>query len=327
MSNEYSLYQTHRILKDINNYIHIIPVLTTALDYLYIKELIIHHKIHTLYHAAAYKHVPLVEINPIDGIRNNIIGTYNCVKGAMNAAIDTFVLISTDKAVRPSNIMGTTKRFSELILQGAHKNSHGTCFSMVRFGNVIDSAGSVVPLFRKQIREGGPVTVTHPEVTRYFMSIPEAVELVIQAGAMAKGGDVFVLEMGSPIRIIDLAEKMIHLSGYVFKNSENPDGDISIKITGLRPGEKLNEELIIGNNVYSTDHSQILKAEEKSFDWRKIEEETLKLKAACESLEINLAIKILKECVSEWSPSSNSEFHTKSDPQLQIDKKPDIAEC
>jgi FlaA1/EpsC-like NDP-sugar epimerase len=150
---------------------------------------------------------------------------------------------------------------------------------------------------------------------------------VIQAGAMAKGGDVFVLEMGNPIRIIDLAEKMIHLSGYVYKNSDNPDGDISIKITGLRPGEKLNEELIIGNNVYSTDHSQILKAEEKSFDWRKIEEETLKLKVACESLEINLAIKILKECVNEWSPSSNSEFHTKSDSQLQIDKKTDIAEC
>ena len=159
------------------------------------------------------------------------------------------------------------------------------------------------------------------------MSIPEAVELVIQAGAMANGGEVFVLEMGNPIRIIDLAEKMIHLSGYVLENSDNPDGDISIKITGLRPGEKLNEELIIGTNVYSTDHLQILKAEEKSFDWRKIEEETLKLKTACESLEISSAIKILKECVDEWSPSSNSEYYTRPDSELNIEKKSDIAEC
>jgi len=326
-NNEFALYKSHLELNNLTQYVKVIPILASILDSLKFKESLINNQIHTVYHAAAYKHVPLVEVNPIDGIRNNIVGTYNCVKSAMDAAIDTFVLISTDKAVRPSNIMGTTKRFSELILQGAHKNSNGTCFSMVRFGNVLDSAGSVVPLFRKQIREGGPVTVTHPEVTRYFMSIPEAVELVIQAGAMAKGGDVFVLEMGSPIRIIDLAEKMIHLSGYILKNSDNPDGDISIKITGLRPGEKLNEELIIGNNVYSTDHSQILKAEEKSFDWRKIEGETLKLKAACESLEISSAIKILKKCVDEWSPSSNSEFHTKYDPQLQIDKKSDIAEC
>jgi len=326
-NNEFALYKSNLELNNLTHYVKLVPVLSSILDPLKFKESLINNQIHTVYHAAAYKHVPLVEVNPIDGIRNNIIGTYNCVKGAMDVAIDTFVLISTDKAVRPSNIMGTTKRFSELILQGAHQNSNGTCFSMVRFGNVLDSAGSVVPLFRKQIKEGGPVTVTHPEVTRYFMSIPEAVELVIQAGAMAKGGDVFVLEMGNPIRIIDLAEKMINLSGYGYKNSDNPDGDISIKITGLRPGEKLNEELIIGNNVYSTDHAQILKAEEKSFDWRKIEEETLKLKAACESLEINLAIKILKECVSEWSPSSNSEFHTKSAPQLQIDKNPDIAEC
>ena len=326
-NNEFALYKIHLELNHLTQYVKVVPVLSSILDSLKFKESLIKYQIHTVYHAAAYKHVPLVEINPLDGIRNNIIGTYNCVKGAMDAAIDTFILISTDKAVRPSNIMGATKRFSELILQGAHKFSNGTCFSMVRFGNVLDSAGSVVPLFRQQIREGGPVTVTHPEVTRYFMSIPEAVELVIQAGAMAKGGDVFVLEMGNPIRIIDLATKMIHLSGYVLQNSDNPDGDIGIKITGLRPGEKLNEELIIGNNVYSTDHSQILKAEEKSFEWDKIEEETLKLKVACESLEINLAIKILKECVNEWSPSSNSDFYTQSDPQLKIDQNPDIAEC
>ena len=326
-NNEFALYKTHLELNNLTKYIKVVPVLSSILDPLKFKESLIKNQIHTVYHAAAYKHVPLVEMNPMDGIRNNIIGTYNCVKGALDAAVDTFILISTDKAVRPSNIMGVTKRFSELILQGAHKNSNGTCFSMVRFGNVLDSAGSVVPLFRRQISKGGPVTVTHPEVTRYFMSIPEAVELVIQAGAMAKGGEVFVLEMGNPIRIIDLATKMIHLSGYVAQNSDNPNGDISIKITGLRPGEKINEELIIGNNVYSTDHSQILKAEEKSFDWDKIEEITLKLKAACESLEINLAIKILKDCVTEWNPSSNSDFYTQSDPKLKIDQNPDIAEC
>ena len=326
-NNEFALYKIHLELDNLSQYVKVVPVLSSILDSLKFKESLIKYQIHTVYHAAAYKHVPLVEINPLDGIRNNIIGTYNCVKGAMDAAIDTFILISTDKAVRPSNIMGATKRFSELILQGAHKFSNGTCFSMVRFGNVLDSAGSVVPLFRQQIREGGPVTVTHPEVTRYFMSIPEAVELVIQAGAMAKGGDVFVLEMGNPIRIIDLATKMIHLSGYVLQNSDNPDGDIGIKITGLRPGEKLNEELIIGNNIYSTEHSQILKAEEKSFVWDKIEDKTLKLKAACESLEINLAIKILKDCVAEWNPSSNIDFYTQSDPQMKIDQNPDIAEC
>ena len=326
-NNEFALYKIHLELTNLTKYVKVVPVLSSILDSLKFKETLIKYQIHTVYHAAAYKHVPMVEMNPIDGMHNNIIGTYNCVKGALDAAVDTFILISTDKAVRPSNIMGATKRFSELILQGAHKNSNGTCFSMVRFGNVLDSAGSVVPLFRQQIRDGGPVTVTHPEVTRYFMSIPEAVELVIQAGAMAKGGDVFVLEMGNPILIMDLAVKMIHLSGYEPQNNDNPDGDIGIKITGLRPGEKLNEELIIGNNVYSTNHSQILKAEEKSIEWNKIEEKALNLKAACESLEINLAIKILKDCVNEWNPSSNSDFYTQSDQHLKIDQSPDIAEC
>ena len=246
---------------------------------------------------------------------------------ALEAAVDTFILISTDKAVRPSNIMGATKRFSELILQGAHKYSNMTNFSMVRFGNVLDSAGSVVPLFRQQISKGGPVTVTHPDITRYFMSIPEAVELVIQAGAMAKGGDVFVLEMGEPVRIVDLAEKMIHLSGYELWSIENPSGDIEIKITGLRPGEKLNEELIIGNNVYSTDHPQILKAEETFLDWEKIEESVLMIKAACESMEINEALKILKVCVDDWKPSSNGITYLQSDLQLNIDSNSDVAEC
>ena len=326
-NNEFALYKTNLELNNLTQYVKVFPVLSSILDPFKFKESLIKYQIHTVYHAAAYKHVPLVEINPMDGMMNNIIGTYNCVKGAMEAAVDTFILISTDKAVRPSNIMGATKRFSELILQGAHKYSNGTCFSMVRFGNVLDSAGSVVPLFRQQISKGGPVTVTHPDVTRYFMSIPEAVELVIQAGAMAKGGEVFVLEMGNPIRIIDLATKMIHLSGYMAQNSKNPDGDISIKITGLRPGEKLNEELIIGNDVYSTEHSQILKAEEKSFEWDIIEGKSLLIKAACESLELNNALQLLKDAVDEWKPSINSDFYTQSDPHFKIDQSPDTAEC
>ena len=326
-NNEFALYKTHMELKEFMPYVKIIPLLSSILDAIKFKDTLQQHDIHTIYHAAAYKHVPLVEINPLDGIRNNIIGTYNCVKGALEAAVDTFILISTDKAVRPSNVMGASKRFSELILQGAHKCSNGNNFSMVRFGNVLDSAGSVVPLFRHQIKKGGPVTVTHPEITRYFMSIPEAVELVIQAGAMAKGGDVFVLEMGEPVRIMDLAKKMIHLSGYELRNSDFPDGDIEIKITGLRPGEKLNEELIIGNNVYSTDHPQILKAEEKSINWKEIEEKTLKIKSACESLDINEACNTLKSCVDDWKPSSNSTNYLESDLQLNVDIKSDVAEC
>jgi len=326
-NNEFALYKANMELKDLIPYVEIIPLLSSILDPIKFKDTLQNHHIHTIYHAAAYKHVPLVEINPLDGVRNNIIGTYNCVKGAMEASVDTFILISTDKAVRPSNVMGATKRFSELILQGAHKYSRGTNFSMVRFGNVLNSAGSVVPLFRQQISKGGPVTVTHPDITRYFMSMPEAVELVIQAGAMAKGGEVFVLEMGEPIHIMDLAEKMIHLSGYELRNSDYPNGDIEIKITGLRPGEKLNEELIIGNNVYSTDHPQILKAEEKSMNWKAIEEQMLHIESSCESLDINETLKTLKSCVDDWEPSLNSTKYLQSDLQLNIDSNPDVAEC
>ena len=326
-NNEYALYKAYSEIKEMSTHIKVIPLLASILDQLTIKDSLLFHKVHTIYHAAAYKHVPLVEMNPLEGIKNNIVGTFNCVKAAMEVSVDTFILISTDKAVRPSNVMGATKRFSELILQGAHKYSNGTCFSMVRFGNVLDSAGSVVPLFRKQIRKGGPVTVTHPNVTRYFMSIPEAVELVIQAGAMARGGDVFVLEMGNPIRIMDLAVQMIHLSGYEPLNSDYPEGDVEIVITGLRPGEKLSEELIIGNSVYSTDHPQILKAEEKSMDWKDIEEKTLLIKSTCESLDINEALKTLKSCVDDWKPSSNSTTYLQSDLQLNIDSSSDVAEC
>ena len=228
--------------------------------------------INTVYHAAAYKHVPIVEYNPFEGVINNAKGTYHCVKAAIESHVDTFVLISTDKAVRPTNIMGASKRLAELVCQGFSNQNPHTKISMVRFGNVLGSSGSVVPLFTKQIANGGPITVTHPEVTRYFMTIPEAANLVIQAGAMAKGGEVFVLDMGKPVKIVDLARRMIHLSGYEVKDKLNPAGDIEIVFSGLRPGEKLYEELIIGDdNIESTQHSLIMQAREHSFDLSEIE--------------------------------------------------------
>lgn len=225
-----------------------------------------HQQIETVYHAAAYKHVPIVEFNPFEGVINNAKGTYHCAYAAMQAGVDTFVLISTDKAVRPTNIMGASKRLAELVCQGLSQVNSQTCFSMVRFGNVLGSSGSVIPLFTKQIESGGPITVTHSKVTRYFMTIPEAASLVIQAGAMAKGGEVFVLDMGEPVKIVDLAKRMISLTGCKLKDTEHPDGDIEIVVTGLRPGEKLYEELIIGDdNVEVTHHPLIRQAIEHSF--------------------------------------------------------------
>ena len=230
------------------------------------------HNIETVYHAAAYKHVPIVEFNPFEGTVNNAKGTYHCVKAAIDSGVETFVLISTDKAVRPTNIMGASKRLAELVCQGFSNQHPNTKISMVRFGNVLGSSGSVVPLFTKQIAQGGPITVTHPEVTRYFMTIPEAANLVIQAGAMAQGGEVFVLDMGNPVKIVDLARRMIHLSGYQVKDEQHPQGDIEIVFSGLRPGEKLYEELIIGDdNIESTQHPLIMQAREHSFDLKKIE--------------------------------------------------------
>ena len=266
-NSEYNLYNIHLELAAKNLSIEIIPSLCTVTNYHQLRQIINQNNIHTIYHAAAYKHVPMVEMNIVSGTYNNVIGTYNVARAADELEVESMVLVSTDKAVRPTNIMGASKRMSELILQ-SFSNKSTCCFSMVRFGNVLDSAGSVVPLFRKQIKEGGPVTVTHRNITRYFMSIPEAVELVLQAGAMAKGGDVFVLDMGEPIKIIDLAYKMIHLSGLKPIDNENPDGDIRIEFTGLRPGEKLYEELLIGSDVVQSEHSRIMQAKEKkiSFD-------------------------------------------------------------
>jgi len=264
---EFALYAIHEELLEKAPELSIIPLIASVQDYQRIHQIISTWNPNTLYHAAAYKHVPLVEQNMIEGIKNNIFGTMNTAKAAMELQVDHFVLVSTDKAVRPTNVMGATKRFAELILQAKAKLSSKTIFSMVRFGNVLGSSGSVVPKFRQQIRAGGPITLTHAEVTRFFMTIPEAAQLVIQAGAMAQGGDVFVLDMGQPVKIIELAKRMIELSGLTLRDQTNPDGDIAIEITGLRPGEKLYEEILIGNNPEQTHHPRILKAHEEYLTW------------------------------------------------------------
>lgn len=241
------------------------------------------YNVQTVYHAAAYKHVPLVESNIVEGVRNNIFGTLCCAEAAIKTGVESFVLVSTDKAVRPTNVMGASKRMAELLLQGLAQEHVVTRFTIVRFGNVLGSSGSVVPLFRQQIKRGGPITVTHPEVTRYFMTIPEAAELVIQAGAMGSGGDVFVLDMGEPVRILDLAVRMVHLSGLDIKDDLHAEGDIEIHYTGLRPGEKLYEELLIGDKVSGTEHSRIMRAEEKSLGWDEARALLSELETACDT--------------------------------------------
>jgi len=260
--------------------------------------------IQTVYHAAAYKHVPIVEHNVIKGIRNNVICTWNTAEAALEAGVETFVLISTDKAVNPTNVMGATKRLAELVLQGLQERSDTTRFCMVRFGNVLGSSGSVVPLFREQIRGGGPVTVTHPQIIRYFMTITEAAQLVIQAGSMAKGGDVFVLDMGRPIRIDDLARRMINLTGLTVRDAAHPDGDIEIVYTGLRSAEKLFEELLIGNNVTATDHPMIMRAIEHSLPWARMQRLLEHISVALERLECDRALVLLSEAVTEYQVSS-----------------------
>lgn len=262
--------------------------------------------VQTVYHAAAYKHVPIVEHNMIEGLHNNVIGTWHAAESAMENGVETFVLVSTDKAVNPANIMGASKRFAEIVLQGLQKRGGGrTRFCMVRFGNVLDSSGSVVPLFREQIRMGGPVTVTHPEVTRYFMTIPEAVQLVIQAGAMSRGGDVFVLDMGRPVRIDDLARRMISLMGLTVRDELSPEGDIEIKYTGLRTAEKLYEELLIGTNVTGTDHPRIMRAIEHSLPWDQVEALLDELLAALTVSDCRRALACLMEAVAEYSHSGD----------------------
>lgn len=261
--NEYGLYKIDQELQSVNSQIKIIPILGTIQSQQCIEKIFEQYQINTVFHAAAYKHVPLVEANVVEGIKNNVFGTLSVAQAAISAKVSTFVLISTDKAVRPTNVMGATKRLAELILQAFAQEQTDTCFCMVRFGNVLGSSGSVVPLFKTQIRAGGPVTVTHPDIIRYFMTIPEAAQLVIQASAMAKGGDVFLLDMGEPVRIADLAKRMIHLMGYHVKSDEYPEG-IDIKYSGLRAGEKLFEELLVGDNDESTEHPRVRKALEHS---------------------------------------------------------------
>jgi FlaA1/EpsC-like NDP-sugar epimerase len=270
------------------------------------REIFLAYRVETVYHAAAYKHVPIVEQNVIDGIYNNVIATWNTAEAAHETEVETFVLVSTDKAVNPTNVMGATKRFSEMVLQALHRRGTKTRFCMVRFGNVLASSGSVVPLFNEQIKAGGPVTVTHPEVIRYFMTIPEAAQLVIQAGSMAEGGEVFVLDMGKPVRICDLARRMIHLMGMTVRDEQHPDGDIEIAYTGLRPAEKLYEELLIGNNVTGTQHPMILRAIEHSLPWERIQGMLDEILAAMSRFDCPRALQLLSEVVVEYKPAPES---------------------
>ena len=283
--------------------VQIIPILASILDQSRIESVCMAFNVETIYHAAAYKHVPMVEKNPSEAVRNNVIGTYRVALAAIKAETETFVLISTDKAVRPTNTMGATKRFAEMILQElAGQNKAKTRFSMVRFGNVLGSSGSVIPLFREQIKNGGPVTVTDPEIIRYFMTIPEAAQLVIQAGAMGDGGEVFVLDMGDPVKILDMAKRMIHLSGLKVKDGDNPEGDIEIVFSGLRPGEKLYEELLIGDNDSSTQHPLIKSANEESLPWESLQHYINQFEAVIESNNVGRSRALLVESVKGFSP-------------------------
>jgi len=304
---EFSLYSIERELQAINNIeglgVEIHPLLGSVTHWRRCESVMRTFAVQTVYHAAAYKHVPLVEHNVIEGVQNNVFGTWHTAEAAIAAGVERFVLISTDKAVRPTNVMGASKRFAELVLQGLAQRQSGTVFSMVRFGNVLGSSGSVVPLFRDQIRDGGPVTVTHPDIIRYFMTIPEASQLVLQAGSMGQGGEVFVLDMGEPVKIADLARKMIHLMGLEEKSDENPGGDIEIVFSGLRPGEKLYEELLIGDNPQGTTHPRIMMAREVSLNWALVDEFLNQLSQASQMFDCEAVVDILKKARTGYAPN------------------------
>ncbi|MCX2788665.1 polysaccharide biosynthesis protein [Vibrio sp. Sgm 5] len=313
---EFALYQIHielsQIVKDRKLNIVVVPLVGSVQRQNRLETTMKAFEVDTVYHAAAYKHVPLVEYNVVEGVRNNVFGTYYTALAAIDAGVKNFVLISTDKAVRPTNVMGTTKRMAELGLQALAEQQNrirennpnlGTRFCMVRFGNVLGSSGSVVPVFKKQIANREPITVTHKDITRYFMTIPEAAQLVIQAGAMGRGGDVFVLDMGSPVKIVDLAKNLIHLSGLEVKDEANPEGDIEIKYTGLRPGEKLYEELLIGDdNVSETAHSRIMTAQEDFLPMKEYETLIDKLDVACHNFQHEVIRRLLLEAPTGFNP-------------------------
>lgn len=304
--NEFGLYSIHTELQTLcadtsppGGPITLVPLLGSVRNYERMSDIFSIHRPDTVFHAAAYKHVPLVECNPAEGIANNVFGTLNMARAALENGSERFVLVSTDKAVRPTNIMGASKRMAELVLQAlaTHAPARATCFSMVRFGNVLGSSGSVVPVFRQQLANGGPITVTHTEVTRYFMTIPEAAQLVLQAGAMAKGGDVFVLDMGEPVKIMDLARRMVALSGKTIRDTQHPEGDIEIHIVGLRPGEKLYEELLIGENAAPTSHPRIMKAHEEYRSWDTLQSRLHVLAQALDSGDSVSMMALLRELV------------------------------
>ena len=323
--------------------VQLVPLLGSVRNYSRVSEIFKTYRPSTVYHAAAYKHVPLVEENPAEGIANNVFGTLHVARAALENGVAQCILVSTDKAVRPTNVMGASKRVAELILQALADESrpvfdhtaghstppapHATCFAMVRFGNVLGSSGSVVPLFRQQIASGGPMTVTHAEVTRYFMTIPEAAQLVLQAGAMAEGGDVFVLDMGAPVKVLDLAKRMVALSGFTVRDLDTLAGDIDIQIVGLRPGEKLYEELLIGNNPATTLHPRIMKAHEEFIPWSDLSSQLQVLCAATNSNDVPVLYEYLAQLVpgcALQSPPLAPE--TASDEWLEVrDMRPESA--
>ncbi|MGE8410250.1 MAG: polysaccharide biosynthesis protein [Pseudomonas sp.] len=323
---EHSEFNLYSILSELEQRIsreslpvRLIPILGSVRNQSQLLDVMKTWSVDTVYHAAAYKHVPMVEHNIAEGVLNNVIGTLYTAQAALQAGVANFVLISTDKAVRPTNVMGSTKRLAEMTLQALsrelapvlfadHSNVsqvNKTRFTMVRFGNVLGSSGSVIPLFYKQIKSGGPLTVTHPNITRYFMTIPEAAQLVIQAGSMGLGGDVFVLDMGAPVKIVELAEKMIHLSGLSVRSERNPHGDIAIVFSGLRPGEKLYEELLIGDNVAATQHPMIMSASEDYLPWDVLKEKLSALLAAISNDDYNRVRQLLRETVSGYAPEGD----------------------
>ena len=308
---EFALYSIEQELAGLcargNLRVELVPVLGSVIHQHRNEMVMKSFGVQTVYHAAAYKHVPLVEHNPIEGIRNNAFGTRYMAEAALAAAVETFVLISTDKAVRPTNVMGASKRLSELVLQALARRGEATRFCMVRFGNVLDSSGSVVPLFRSQIAAGGPITLTHADIRRYFMTIPEAAQLVIQAGSMGQGGEVYVLDMGKAVKIVDLARRMVHLSGLELRDEAHPDGDIAIDVVGLRPGEKLYEELLIGDNVEGTSHPLIMRAYEHEVPWAVLVERLAQIDVACKTFDYEKVLALLGVLVQEYAPARHGD--------------------